>query len=506
MSTNPVWQDYFAGRHDAVLQAGASAAETMHVTGLSLVALGRYDEAFTLLLAAVSVSPAPAWFCNSMSALLDAGQLKLAESLIDAADEECPDHPAVNFMIGHVRSALGHLHGAEEHYHVATNREPENWEYAFHHANAQRRLGYLDAALEGYEHALTVLGSGNLDAFVRINLNRAVTHSDRGEYKTALQMFDSLAKLPINSPELDFNRATHRLRFGHFGEGWELYERRWECAMSANSRTEFVKPFLPSLADAKDKHVLFCHEQGFGDSIQFVRYAPLLAEHAGKVTILVPWTLKALFETLGLPVVTSRDEVGDYDFELPMLSAPRLFNTTLKSIPPAPYLSVPDVVNGDGHKLRVGLIWAGQARPGNPELQAIDEKRSIPKGTMLNLMLGLERQIDFVNLQYDPDDQDHYFQNVLAGPDCDFLYAAKWIAGLDLLITVDTAGAHLAGALGKPVWMLSRFDGCWRWLDNRDDSPWYPTMHIIHQQDGESWEKVVLGRVSAMLEKMIDSK
>lgn len=509
MQPSEVWKKYFAGDHDAVLVAGANSAEIMHVTGLSLVALGRIDEGHTLLLSSTLARPNTLHFSNACIALLEAGRPELALTHAQAGLAEFEVDSALLFNAGNVMNAVGNERLAEEYFHRAFAIDPKNWEAAMNQANTLRRMGRLEEALEIYQRDV-LPQANNLAGEIRATLNTGVTLSDLGRDAEALAVFDELAsRAIIDSPEMDFNRATLRLKLGDYPEGWRLYQRRWQCPMAAVELATHKKPMLSSIEEGRGKHVLFCHEQGFGDSIQFVRYAPLLAAEGVRVTILCPEPLRRLFECLGLPVVTTRDL--EYDFECPMLNAPMLFGTTLASIPGTePYLTVPsEMITAaafeswqKNNRLKVGLVWAGQSREA-PEMKLIDNRRSIDYASFLPILQYDD--IEIVSLQHGDREKEFLkavpislFPTRFLEPEFDFLDTAAVIMNLDMVISVDTAVAHLAAALGKPTWLLSRFDGCWRWLKDRDDSPWYPTIRIFNQTKRLHWEDVI-ARIDAEL-------
>lgn len=507
MDTQDIWQRYFSGRHDAVLRAGANAAEIMHITGLSLVALGRFQEAETLFTASLHANPNPVWYTNASIAFLEAGEASFAMRFATMGIREFGD-AGCYFAAGNATLAQSaHQSIAADYFREALRVDPDHWEAAMNLANTLRRQDKLDEAITFYEQAMRCVGQ-DVDGLVRIRMNLAVTLSDMGHDDQALAIFDELAASgAVMSPEMDFNRATLRLRRGDYEQGWWLYQSRWSCPMSENARAEFKRPLLTDLRQASGKTVLFCHEQGYGDAIQFFRYAELLKDHCN-VIVHCPEPLRRLFTlNTDLPVVTTREV--DYDFECPMLSAPMLLGTTLDTVPSSPqYLFVPPELRSaralpSSKNFKVGLVWAGQMRD-TPEMAAIDRKRSIDAWAF-HPLVQIEGA-DFYSLQFGErkDEWDKALRlpqhkiaaanvsgkmkSVLA-ENFDFLDTAAVIDHLDLVITVDTSVAHLAAAMGKPTWILSRKDGCWRWLRNRADSPWYPSVRLFHQE--QSWEETI---------------
>jgi hypothetical protein len=270
-----------------------------------------------------------------------------------------------------------------------------------------------------------------------------------------------------------------------------------------------MQRMLPALSDLPDlagRTVLAVHEEGFGDTLQFLRYLPLLARRGVRVLMVAPTELTRLLRAVpGIAaVVSDAAELPDYDYHCPFFSLPRAFATTLETIPAAiPYLHADPALAaawaarlpGAEGALRVGLVWAGQARPWLSGFTTLDRRRSMTLADFTPL--ARIQGVRFVSLQkgtpareaatpppgldlHDP-----------MGAAKDFADTAAIIANLDLVISVDTAVVHLAGALGKPVFLLDRYDACWRWLSGRDDSPWYPTLRIFRQKRVGEWGPVM---------------
>jgi hypothetical protein len=245
--------------------------------------------------------------------------------------------------------------------------------------------------------------------------------------------------------------------------------------------------------------ILLWPEQGLGDSIQFVRYAPLVAQTGAQVILEAPKVLKRLFETIpGVTVISDGDTYPDFAAHSPLLSLPRAFGTTLETIPAGdgPYLQAPSEATAywrdllaDRPGLKVGVSWRG-----NPNHKR-DRMRSMNPAWFSRFldMPGLT----VVSLEKDGRDEEcqelgDHLSVLNAGPKLgDMADTAGLIANLDLVISVDTSVAHLAGALGAPVWTLIDRASDWRWLTTRDDSPWYPTMRLFRQPSAGDWDSVV---------------
>lgn len=304
------------------------------------------------------------------------------------------------------------------------------------------------------------------------------------------------------------NQGLMDMELGNFEEGWKLFEMRWR-------RPELLPRGLPcpdwNGEDLNDKRLLLYAEQGFGDTVHFVRYAGVIKERYPQawITFECRNSIARLMRTVpGVDeVVVYGDPLKPHDYGCAIMSAPRLCGTTFQTIPASvPYISAsPQRVelwrrrlDGDlqqfGDKLRVGICWAGQGRPHMPLVNATDKRRStrLDQWAPLFAVPG----VVFVSLQHG----EHAGQAKVPPPGNaiahyveeldDWTDTAALMKCLDLVISVDTAVVHVAGALGLPTWMLSRFDGCWRWHGARRDSPWYPTLTQFRQPKQGDWTSV----------------
>ncbi|MBN8900549.1 MAG: tetratricopeptide repeat protein, partial [Rhodospirillales bacterium] len=297
--------------------------------------------------------------------------------------------------------------------------------------------------------------------------------------------------------EARVNLALLLLARGDYVEGWRAYESR--LLLPGAQTRRFLQPQWTGATPPDGRTILLHAEQGFGDTLQFCRYAPLLAAAGARVLLEVPPALVRLAKTLTgvAAVVTAGDPLPPFDLHCPLMSLPVAFGTTLDSIPHSlPYLQADPVQEADWRQAlaqvpgrRIGLVWAGSARLDHPHAAALDRRRSvslaalaplaaIPACSFISLQLGVAAaQPSPPGMQlHDPTTHLH-----------DFADTAAVIAALDAVVSVDSAVAHLAGAMGKPVFLLNRFDTCWRWLHGRDDSPWYPTLRQFRQPARHDW-------------------
>jgi len=304
-----------------------------------------------------------------------------------------------------------------------------------------------------------------------------------------------------DAADLHTHLAMLLLHRGDFTAGWAAYEWRWRSTLLDGGRPDIAAPLW--CGGTLDGKTLLIHaEQGFGDTLQFCRYVPLAAARGARVILAVPAPLVRLLGNLpgASLVVDQQDPWPLCDLHCPMLSLPLAFGTTLATIPQSgTYLQAgaetarawhSRLEQTSGRHRRIGLVWAGNPRRDVPALAAIDRRRSLNPETLAPLfdVPGVR----YFSLQKDgPRAPEHFPMIDFMDEMSDFADTSGLLANLDLVISVDTAVAHLAAAMGKPVWLLDRFDPCWRWLADRRDSPWYPTLRIYRQTSPDDWASVI---------------
>jgi hypothetical protein len=304
---------------------------------------------------------------------------------------------------------------------------------------------------------------------------------------------------------------------GDLEAGWPNMEAR-PLAFYGRPGLDLTKPRWSGIEPLAGKTIALLLEAGmvnygFGDVIQLCRYASLVAQRGGQVILEVQASLARLLSSLdGVEVVTPDEPLPQYDFWAPLWSLPFVFGTTLDTVPARiPYLRAPlERVHywgerlGPRNKPRVGVVWAGGRKPSEIEWRRLSENRDMPLAHLAGLK---DIDAEFVSLQVGrPGELETMVAQGWNGPRVldftnelhDFAETAALIENLDLVVSVDTAVAHLAGALGKPAWLLNRYYGCWRWMLDRDDSPWYSTMKIYRQETPGDW-KGVMARVRSDL-------
>ncbi len=340
--------------------------------------------------------------------------------------------------------------------------------------------------------------------------NLGLLLKDDGRFGEALEVYDTALALSPNDAQIRVNRVVALLRAGRWTEAWPDYEWRLTLEGQGRQRPRLL-PALSGLADLTGRTILAVHEDGFGDTLHFARYLPLLAERGANVIAVVPAPLVRIMRTVpGITVLDSQnDTLPHHHFYCPFFSLPRAFATTPDTIPaPLPYLRADPALSElwnarlPSAALRVGLVWAGQARPALPGFAVLDGRRSMALADLAPL--GTVPGVVFVSLQHGkeaaqasaPPSGMTLFDPIPGVKD--FADTAAIIANLDLVISVDTSVVHLAGGMGKPVFLLDRYDHCWRWLSGRADSPWYPAMRIFRQRRIGDWDPVLREATAAL--------
>jgi tetratricopeptide (TPR) repeat protein len=461
------------------------------------------------------------------------GELDAAEKLLRAALRVDGARADAHADLGLVLLAMARLEDATAAYEAAHAVAPHDPEALNGRGVALLRQGRTEEALASFEHAL-MLAPDHVDALgnrgnALLKLNRpreAIASYDAGlklapkharlltNQAIALRRLDrpheallGLNRALIGSPdfaEARFVDSLVRLTLGDFAAGWGAYEHRWATAALAPHRRNFSRPLWLSDAPLAGKTILLYAEQGYGDTIQFVRYAPRVAALGARVILEVQPELASLMAAAfeDVEVVAHRQPLPAFDLQCPLMSLPLAFRTQLSTIPAeVPYVvptaddraapsSIDPRQRPPGCALRVGLAWAGDP------LHKNDLNRSMRLAT-LRPLLALPH-LQFVSLQQEIRGEDaevlrNHANVQTAGPFRDFAQTAAVIAGLDAVIAVDTAVAHLAGAMGKPLFLLLPFGADFRWLRERADSPWYPSARLFRQHAFDDWGRAVDG-------------
>jgi Flp pilus assembly protein TadD len=435
-----------------------------------------------------------------------------------------PDSADAQNNLGMIHYAQGCLAEAENAFRSALRLEPGHANAMLNLGSVRELAGHVTEAEALFRHALALgvdPGRGNT------NLALALLEQVRPE--EAEQCCREALAFDPTSPAAHANRALSLLTMGLLAEGWREYEHRWDVE-ALGGVSPLPGPRWTGQA-LNGETVLLWAEQGFGDVLQFCRYVPMVAAAGGRVVLMVPKALRRVMATLeGVSELIAEEDgvLPAFDYHCPLLSLPFAFGTTLETIPaPRAYLA------GDAGRwadvlgrlpgLKVGLVWAGKSRTQQPHAVSIDKRRSMRLADMAPLF-GVAG-CSFVSLQLGPpaEQMRQPLEGVVvvdsfdalpldavplydvSGRLQDWADTADLVMGLDLVISVDTAVAHLVGALGRPVWMLNRFDSCWRWFLDREDSPWYPSMRQFRQAQRGDWAGVV-GHVAGALELAVSAR
>lgn len=406
------------------------------------------------------------------------------------------DDPLPHNNLGVAYAAQGNLQLAMHCYQNALALKPDYPDALNNLGKIYRQQGAFTKSVTLYKKALALLPD-----FPEAMNNLGVALKACGKLDEAIEAYQNALALNGNCPDWHSNLAMALLAAGRFVEGWPEYEWRWKSNQLPALQPGYEKLRWQGI-HSTGKTLLIRAEQGLGDTLQFCRYVPLVQSCGLRVILEVPGPLVRLLASLGdvVQIIAQGTPPPPFDYYCPMLSLPLAFQTRLDTIPAnVPYLFAATeciekwrcrMPNNSDNKLKVGLVWAGSSRPQSPELVTTDRRRSM-EPDLLAPLLDLPG-IQFFCLQKFGPMAPEKFGLVDFMEECvDFAETAALIANLDLVVSVDTAVAHLAGALGKPIWLLNRFDTCWRWLLKREDSPWYPSMRIFRQSQPGDWHGVI---------------
>jgi tetratricopeptide (TPR) repeat protein len=436
-----------------ILAADPQAPDALHMLGVLAYQTGQNAAAAELIGQAIARHGSnPAYHSNLGLALKDLGALEPAAEAFRRAIALRPDAAAAHNNLGIVFTALGRWDAALACSAKALELQPEL-------ADAHANIGHVRRQQQKLAAAIA-------------------------QYRTAIRLQPDFA-------EAHTSLAHALLQSGEFAAGWAEYEWRWQTRSMLAGRRGFTQPQWRG-EPGEGRALLIHAEQGFGDTLQFCRFAADAAARGFRVILEVQKPLVRLLRGMRKVAVIGRGEsLPPFDLHAPLLSLPWALGLTLDGLPgPVPYLQ-PDPELAAHWRRRlgapagplVGLAWAGSHTAANA---AIDRRRSIAPASLAPLF---QAQASFVSLQKDGPPMPAGLPLIDLMPEVtDFADTAALIANLDRVITVDTAVAHLAGALGKPVWLLNRFDSCWRWLAGRRDSPWYPGLRIYPQPAPADWE------------------
>lgn len=459
-----------------------------------LMDLGRHEEAITSSRQAIRYNPNDAdGFYNLGNALQELNRFEEALAQYLQALKLNPNNPEILNNCGSCLIQLNRFESALSYIDQALRLNPQFANSLNNRGHILLKFNQLEEALDCFNQALQI--QPNNCGYL---INKGATLDDLGRYKECLETYAEALRLFPNSADAHWNESLARLANGELELGFAKYEWRRKTKTFNNSNFNYTQPLWLGQVPIAGKTLLIVGEQGFGDTIQFCRFGQQATALGAKVLLAVPKELKHLIRSLeGVEgVYTEGDVVQSFDFYCPMLSLPLALKIKLETIPAkTKYLTAdPDRVASWSERLgpknlpRIGLAWSGRPTHLN------DSNRSIPLTDLVRLAV---RQGKFYCIQKEIRETDRallhnhpeisFFGNELL----DFSDTAALIENLDLVITVDTSVAHLAAALGKPVWLLLSKRSDWRWLKDRSDSPWYPSVTLFRQTQLGDWASVI---------------
>lgn len=493
-------------QHDRAIALNPIYPEAWSNKGNALYELELYEEALKHHDRAISLnsSYADAWSNKGLvlNALKD---FKNALTHHDKAISLNPQSPKAWVNKGLSHSDLEQHEDALAIYEKAIALNPNFAEAWTNKGNAVFALGRYKESIGHHQKAIQIKPN-----YAQAWYNLGISYTALKNYQESIASYEQAIRLKPDYAMAYWNKSLVELAIGDLRNGWQNFEARAFIKNSPLQTSYNLIPRLKNTSDVRGKKILIWSEQGLGDAIQFCRYVPELAKLGAEVTFIAPAALTALLGSLdgAIQITDNCNDLSNFDFQAPLMSLPLLFNTELETIPcPASYLRA-DSIKQDMWKerlssnksLRVGLVWNGGFRANQPEMWAVNERRNIP----LEMISRLQylTNIEFFSLQKgDPAESELEQNKLLVWPSNnfhnfvselkDFSDTAALISNLDLVISVDTSTAHLAAALGKPTWILNRYDSCWRWLEDRTDSPWYPSVRLYRQETPGNWGDVL---------------
>jgi len=416
----------------------------------------------------------------------------LAIELLRRAVEINPQSFAAHLNIGLSLMALNRVEEAIACYDHAIKLMPESAEAYINKGVSLECLDRSKEAIECFDRTISIKPD-----YSRAYYNRGISLTSLGRLDDAIKSYDLAIKLNPKDSDSYFNKSLILLTLGDFDMGWSLYEWRWKKEGFTEKKRDFTEPLWLGASNIYNKTILIYAEQGLGDTIQFCRYVSLVSQLGGEVILEAQSPLVNLLSGLeGVGKIFSRGEtLPSFDYQCPLMSLPLAFGTRINSIPNQnPYLfSSQDkreawsLKLGEKNLPRIGLVWSGNAKYENDKIRSI----------LLSDLIGyLPRDFEYVSLQKELRDGDlellsnnsirHFGDDLY-----DFSDTAALCDLMNLVLSVDTGVAHLAGALGKPTWVLLPHKSEFRWLLDKHDSPWYPSVKLYRQDESKRWDRVI---------------
>ena len=495
--------------YDQALQSKPRDAGTLYNRGVVLDRLGRHADAVASFDRALAVRP------RDVAALVNRGNAlhalqRFAEALdsFDRALATAPRSVEARYNRGNALLAMGRHEEALASFDGAIAHRPDHADALLNRGLALAALGRHAEAIESYRRLL-VIDPRRVEA--HYNCGNAFRALERDA--EAIACYDAALALQPEHPDAHWNRAWALLALGDYERGWVEHEWRSKSPRWLAPPPRSAAPRWLGESDCRDRTLLILSEQGTGDTVQYLRYVPLLAARGARVVLELPRSLERLCVHYGKWAALAFDDepLPAHEMHCPIASLPLAFRTAVETIPAqVPYLHAdPALVaqwretlasTDDG--LRVGLVWAGNPKQGSERRRGIGLEPCLPlfevAGVRWHSLQVGERASELARLA--PGAALDLSERL-----DDFAETAAVIANLDLVVTTDTAVAHIAGAMGKPVWILLMFAADWRWLRGRDDSPWYPSARLFRQQSPGDWRGVIY-RVKSELERSTEAR
>jgi tetratricopeptide (TPR) repeat protein len=462
--------------------------------GAELNQQGNFEEALIAYDQVIIIKPddAEAYYYRGMI-LCQVDRFEEALISFDQAIVINPNHAGTFNNRGVALKELSRFNDAIDAYNKAIAIEPTDAHFYYNRGYVLQKCNHFNEAAVSYEQSIAIKPD-----YVDAYNNLANTFREIKEFKKAFANYDFVIALKPDHADAHFNKSLLLLLIGNYEEGWRFYEWRWKQKYNINSLRIYKQPLWLGNESLTNKTLLIYMEQGLGDYIQFIRYALLVQKLGVKVILEVPSILISVVATLKgqFTLVETGKPLPDFDYHCPVASLPLAFKTTLKSIPgELPYLYANENCKKKwGKKLgkktitRIGLVWAG-----NPD-HTNDYNRSLLLKQFSSL---LTLPFEFHSLQKDLREVDA--QTLIDFPDLyqhqdelhDFSDTAALIDAMDIIISVDTSVAHLAGAMGKKLWLLLPYLPDFRWMLDREDSPWYPCAILYRQKKINDWDSAL---------------
>ncbi|MBL0074542.1 MAG: tetratricopeptide repeat protein [Rhodocyclaceae bacterium] len=495
--------------------------------GNALQQLNQFDDALTSYDKALAIETTlPEAHLNRGITLKELHRLGESLASFDQALRFKPDYPEAHNNRGLTFQELKQFDEALASYDQALAIDPDNAAAYFNHGNTLQKMKRFDLALASYENALAIesnlatahnnrgvalrqlnrhdesLGSFEQALTLKPDYsdaynNRGLTFQESMQFDAALASYEQALAIDANLPEAHMNQGICYLLMGNFDKGWEQYEWRWKCTDRGGNFRNYAQPQWLGDTDIAGKTILLWAEQGLGDAVQFCRYVQQVAALGANVVLEVPAALIDCVSALpGAPKIIAKGSVPPaFDVHCPLLSLPLAFRTSLADVRGGSYLRASadkltlwETRIARTTKPRVGIVWQG-----NPEHKN-DANRSIAFGNFQQLIV---EKFDYYCLQQTISASDKSILAKLPAVKAfsselvDFSDTAALVSLMDVVITIDSSVAHLAGALGKEVWILLPHAPDWRWLLKRSDSPWYDSAILFRQPKAGDWDSVL---------------